>query len=439
MSIVHFIARRIRSGHGGDPAIRVSPPAIRIAIAGIATGLAVMLLSVAIIVGFKKEVRSKVTSFGAHIQLQAFTANTTYETQPVTITDTLLYTLRTLPDVADVQPFATKTAVLKTADDFLAVAVKGITGDDASGHFFCDNLREGRMPVYAPWIVAGSDFADDVPSNEILISRPIADKLRLAVGDNVGAYFVRMDGGGFAFGAARTAVRTRRLAVVGIYESHFSEYDNNFIAADLRLVQSVNGWSDGEASGLEIEVADFARLGAAYDTVYAAVETYANLHGEPYYLRTVEQLNPQLFGWLELLDTNVWVILILIAAVAACTMTGGLLIIILERTRMIGILKALGCADGTLRRIFLRVAMSLLAKGLLWGNVAGLLLCFVQRMWHPVRLDPTNYYLEWVPIALSPLHVICLNLGTALLVLLVLIIPSALVARISPASAIRAE
>jgi len=435
MSLAYFIAHRIHFGRIRDAGQRVSPPAVRIAIAGIAIGLTVMILSVAIVIGFKQEIRDKAIGFGAHLQLQAFSANRTYETDPIALPDTLLTILRQIPDIRGLHPFATKPAILKTDEDFLAVTFKGILSEKEGGEFFRKHLKKGTVPAYETW---GDEEAQ--PSTGIVISGIIADKLHLDIGDEITAYFVKIEpSDSFAYGNMPTSVRSRRLRVEGIYESHFNEYDRQFIAADLHLLQAVSGWPANAASGLEIELADFNRLENAYIDTFDALSGYADATGENYYLRTVEQINPQLFSWLALLDTNVWVILILIATVAAFTMISGLLIIILERTRMIGILKALGYDNQGLRRVFLYVALFLTGKGLLWGNAAGLLLCFIQQRWHLLRLDPQNYYLEWVPIALSPLHLVLLNVGTVALTLFVLLAPSALVAHIRPTQAIQSE
>ncbi len=434
MSLAYFIARRIHFAREANASQRVSPPAIRIAIAGIAIGLAVMILSVAIVVGFKQEVRRKVIDFGAHMQVQALTANTTYETSPITITDSLVEMLRALPGMRSVEPFATKPALIKTDADFLAVAVKGVDGRRGEAGFFDQYLREGAG------IFADDELDDATPTNNILLSRQIAARLRLNVGDDVQLYFIRTDGGDeFAYGAGAASVKSRRCHVAGLYESHFDEYDRQMIGADLRLLQNVSGWLPDQVSGLELRIDDFDALDEAYALTADSLMAYAERHDEAYYLRTVRQMNPQIFGWLDLLDTNVWVILILIASVAAFTMISGLLIIILERTRMIGILKALGYDNGGLRRVFLYVALFLTGKGLLWGNAVGLLLCWVQSRWHLIRLDPENYYLEWVPIALRPWHVVGLNVATVVLTLLVLIGPSAIIAKISPTKAIQAD
>jgi lipoprotein-releasing system permease protein len=437
MSLAYFIARRIHFAREAEASQRVSPPAIRIAIAGIAIGLAVMILSVAIVIGFKQEVRRKVIDFGAHMQVQALTANTTYETQPIRAEDSLVAMLRALPGMHSVQRFATKPALLKTEGDFLAVAVKGIDNSRGSEDFFSLYLKEGEGLF--PDSTAVED-EETLPENTVLLSRKIAERMRLGVGDEVQLYFIRTEGGDeFAWGSGAASVKSRRVRVAGLYESHFDEYDRQIIAADLRLLQEVSGWQPDEVSGLELRLEDFDRLDEAYTLAADSLTAYAEREEEAYYLRTVRQMNPQIFGWLDLLDTNVWVILILIGCVAAFTMISGLLIIILERTRMIGILKALGYDNGGLRRVFLYVALFLTAKGLLWGNAIGLLLCWVQSRWHLIALDPENYYLEWVPIALRPWHVVGLNVATVLLVLLVLIGPSAIIAKISPTKAIQAD
>jgi lipoprotein-releasing system permease protein len=437
MSLAYFIARRIHFAREAEASQRVSPPAIRIAIAGIAIGLAVMILSVAIVVGFKQEVRRKVIDFGAHMQVQALTANTTYETQPIRAEDSLVAMLRALPGMHSVQRFATKPALLKTEGDFLAVAVKGIDNSRGREDFFSLYLKEGEGLF--PDSTALED-EEALPENTVLLSRKIAERMRLGVGDEVQLYFIRTEWGDeFAWGSGAASVKSRRVRVAGLYESHFDEYDRQIIAADLRLLQEVSGWQPDEVSGLELRLEDFDRLDEAYTLAADSLTAYAEREEEAYYLRTVRQMNPQIFGWLDLLDTNVWVILILIGCVAAFTMISGLLIIILERTRMIGILKALGYDNGGLRRVFLYVALFLTAKGLLWGNAIGLLLCWVQSRWHLIALDPENYYLEWVPIALRPWHVVGLNVATVLLVLLVLIGPSAIIAKISPTKAIQAD
>lgn len=407
MSLAYFIAKRIHFSKGDDTQ-RVSPPAIRIAIAGIAIGVAVMLVTVAIVVGFKQEVRQKVIDFSGHIQLQAFVSNSTFELPPVCIDDSMSQVIESLPYVSTVAPFVTKPAMLKTDEDFLSVIIKG--------------TRDG-----------------DIDLRGVALSRTIADQLQLGVGDEVTAFFVQsdMEGDPFALGAENTKVKMRRLTVDSIFESHFSEIDRQMILGNVELLQQVSGWDEDMYSAVALKISDFGLLDEA--CYQANTSRLIDREGVPLFAQSIEQLNPQVFSWLALLDTNVWVILILIAVVAAFTMISGLLIIILERTQMIGILKAQGLDNDRLRHVFLWVALFLTGKGMLWGNVIGLGLCLAQSHWHLFALDPATYYLEWVPIHLSWPMIILINVGTILITLLVLLAPSALVTKISPTKAIQSE
>ena len=432
MDVAFLLARRIRYG-SRDASRRASPPAIRIAELGIAIGLAVMIVTVAVIVGFKQEIRRKVTSLDAHLQVVALTDNRTPEAAPLVVDDSLRAAVGRVPGVTGMRPFVTKLCGLKTDSDFLAVAMLGVGEED-----------------------------EDAAS--VVLSRTIAARLCLGVGDRVQAYFVHGEDGGALSSDRRTGIKTRRLTVRGLYETHFSEYDRHVALVPPALLRDVNGWDamlaeagngnldalaedspDAEpagatvAAGLQVFIDDFDRLGEVYEALTDALAGRTDRRGTPYYVLSAEQLHPQVFGWLALLDTNVWVILILMAAVAAFTMISGLLIIILERTAMIGVLKAMGAPDALLRRMFLYVALFLTGRGLLWGNVVGIGLCLVQRTWHPLALDPESYYLEHVPVALETWHVVLLNLGTLLLTLLVLLGPTAVAARIAPTRAIRTE
>lgn len=406
MSLAYFLAKRIHFAKGDDTQ-RVSPPAIRIAIAGIAIGVAVMLITVGIVVGFKDEVRQKVTDFGGDMQMQALVSNNTFELPPICVTDSMLASYIAVPGITKAEPFITKPAMLKTDEDFLSVVVKGEN----------QTLEE----------------------REVSLSRTIADKLKLKVGDEIQAYFVQseLNADPFALGAENTKVKVRKLTVHDIYETHFSEIDQQMVIGSMALLQQISGWDDDMASAVSIHIDDYDLLEEQKYDLQARLG--ADRNGVPLYLRTMEELNPQVFSWLQLLDTNVWVILILIAVVAAFTMISGLLIIILERTQMIGILKAQGMGNSQLRKVFLWVALFLTGKGMLWGNLIGLTLCVAQAQWHLIPLDPANYYLEWVPIHLSWPMILLINVGTIIITLLVLIGPSALVARISPSKAMLSE
>lgn len=417
MSVAFDIAKRIHFDQGvptdGGSACRVSRPAVKIAIAGIAIGVAVMLITVGIVVGFKEEIRQKVIGFGGHLQVQALVNNQTYELPPICISDSLLDVITSIDGVENVETFVTKPSIIKSETDFLSVVVKGV-----------ERVR-----------------SDSLDEREVLLSRYIADKLQLNVGDEVPFYFIQTDRDAdvFSLGAENTKVKVRKLTVRDIYETHFSEIDQQMVIAHKSLLQQVSGWDEDMVSALSIDIDDFERLNERYYSLVDHLVGTVDREGTPFYVQTVEQLNPIIFSWLALLDTNVWVILILIAVVAAFTMISGLLIIILERTQMIGILKAQGLDNRRLRHVFLWIALFLTGQGMIWGNIIGLALCFVQNKWHLIALDPTTYYLEWVPIYLNIPMILLINLGTVVITLLVLLGPSSLVARISPAKAVLSE
>ena len=427
MSLAFDIAKRIHFDQGvpteGGSAYRVSRPAVKIAIAGIAIGVAVMLITVGIVVGFKEEIRQKVIGFGGHLQVQALVNNQTYELPPICVSDSLIDVIYGIDGVQKVETFITKPSIIKSETDFLSVVVKGVNPSE-DGKYQISDIKY--------------QFEND---RDVILSRTIADKLQLKVGDDVPFYFVQTDreANPFALGAEDTKVKVRKLHVADIYQTHFSEIDQQMVYASQDFLQQVSGWDEDMVSGLAIDIDDFDRLEERYFSLAESLIGTTDREGTPFYVQTVEQLNPIIFSWLDLLDTNVWVILILIAVVAAFTMISGLLIIILERTQMIGILKSQGLDNRRLRHVFLWIALFLTGQGMLWGNLLGLAVCFAQWKWHLVALDPKNYYLEWVPIDLSLPAILLINLGTIIITLLVLLGPSALVARISPSKAMLSE
>ena len=414
MNVALFIARKIHFSKEGSR--QVTPPAVRIAMIGIALGLAVMLLSVAIVIGFKKEVRNKVIGFGSHIQITNFDSNSSYELQPIAVSDTLMAHLDSVVGVRHVERFATKLGILKTAKDFQGIVLKGVDqGYDWT--FFQSNLKAGRLP----------DFTGEKTSTEVLISRYLADLLRLAVDSTFLTYFVQDE------------VRARKFQIVGIYETGFIDYDKLFVMADLRQVRRLNGWEADQVGGLEVQVDDYEQLDEVAETLYFDLTERQDRNGNTYYTRSIKELNPMIFNWLEVLDINVVVILVLMLAVAGFTMISGLLIIILERTNMIGMLKALGETNRHIREIFLYVSFFLIGKGMLWGNVIGLACCWLQSHFHVVKLDPAVYYLEAVPIDLGVGAWLLLNVGTLLISMAMMLGPSFLITRIDPAKSIRFE
>lgn len=414
MSLSLFIARRIyRESDGGK---QVSRPAVLIAMAGIAIGLAVIIIAVAVVIGFKSEVRNKVIGFGSHIQIANMDAVNSYETHPVVVGDSMIAALTNHPDVSHVQRYSTKPGMIKTEDAFQGMVLKGV-GPEFDPSFLKAYLVEGEIPV----------FSDSVSSNRVLISKALATKMKLKLGDKIYTYYIQDD------------IRARRLTIAGIYQTNFSEYDNLFLLTDLSLVNRLNGWKPEQVSGVEIQVRDYDKLEDITYDIAVDTDNQRDRFGGIYYVRNIEQLNPQIFEWLGLLDLNVWVILFLMIGVAGFTMISGLLIIIIERTNMIGILKALGANNFTIRKTFLWLAVFLIGKGMLWGNAIGLAFCILQSQFGIFKLDPESYYVDTVPVSFNILLFILINIGTLLASVLMLIGPSFLITKINPASSMRYE
>lgn len=417
MNVELFIARRIHFGGKADNGKKlITPPAVRIAVAGIAIGLAVMILSVAIVVGFKQEVREKVIGFGSHIQITNFDSNSSYETAPIHVGDSLWRVLHQVPGVQHVEAFATKPGLLKTDTDFQGIVLKGV-GSDYDWTFFRKHLVEGQVFTVTPGQM----------TTDVLISRHLSDLLHLRCGDSFLAYFVQDD------------VKARKFHINGIYDTGFSDYDRLFVLTDIEQIRRLNDWPSEAVSGLELLVDDYDRLDETAERVDNRLLNRHDIAGNTYFVRSIRELNPIIFNWLDLLDLNVVVILVLMMAVSGFTMISGLLIIILERTNMIGILKALGQPDNSLRRVFLYISTFLIGRGMLWGNVIGLVLCWVQWQFQLLTLDPSIYYLDAVPIRLSFWSWLLINVGALAVTLLMMLAPSYLITKISPARTIRFE
>lgn len=414
MNLELFIARKIHFSKQGER--QATPPAIRIAMIGIALGLAVMILSVAIVIGFKKEVRNKVIGFGSHIQITNFDNNSSYQAMPIAVSDSFLVALKERSGIRHVETFATKPGILKTETDFQGIVLKGVDRQ-YDWSFFQKNLKEGE--------VFQLDSAKR--SSDVIISRYLSDLVGLKVGDSFLTYFVEED------------VRARKFHITGIYETGFADYDKLFVIADIRQVKRLNGWSDDQVSGVELLVDDYGQVDSLAENLYFELMDKQDREGNTYYVRSIKELNPMIFSWLEVLDINVVVILVLMLAVAGFTMISGLLIIILERTNMIGILKALGENNRSIRKIFLYVSFFLIGKGMLWGNVIGISLCLLQSYTHLIKLDSSIYYLDAVPVDLNVVSLALLNIGTLLVSMLMMLGSSYLITRISPAKSIRFE
>jgi len=413
VSLEFFIAKRIHFQQGRK---NVSRPAVRIATIGIALGLAVMIIAIAVVIGFKEQIRNKTIGFGGHIQITNFDNNNTYEMNPIKADNALIKKVSSLDGVSHVQRFATKPGIIKIDKEFQGIVIKGIDkGFDWK--FFKSNLIEGKL----------IDVSGDTPSNQVIISKYLTNLLGLKLGDSFYTYFIQ------------NRVRARKFKIVGIYSTNFIEYDKLFLIADMRQVQALNDWTPDSFSGLEVLITDFNRIDEVGDAVYSITANRFNKEGSAYSTQTIKQLNPQIFSWLDLLDMNVWVILILMLAVAGFNMISGLLILILERTNMIGILKSIGATNWSIRKIFLYHSFFLIGKGMLWGNVIGLSLCAIQYFTGVVPLDPEAYYVATVPITFNWLYIILLNAGTLAASLLMMIGPSYLITKINPAKIIRYE
>lgn len=415
MSLSFFIAKRIyKSGGYGK---KVSRPAIRIATTGVAIGLAVMIVSVSIVFGFKHTIRDKVVGFGCHINVANFMYLHGREARPVCMTDSMMKVLRSTDGVNHVQRYTMKQGILKTDNDFLGVAFKGIA-QEYDTTFIHSNLISGYIPT----------FSDNKNSGGLLISKIMADKLKLKSGDRVFAYFV--DNGD---------VRVRRFTINGIYQTNLAQFDNSLCYTDLYTTTRLNGWKSDQVSGAEITVNDFNEINTVADRLVDKVNRTTDRYGETYSSETIVDANPQIFTWLDLLDLNVWIILALMLCVAGFTAISGLLIIILERTGMIGILKALGAGNKAIARVFLWFGAFVIGRGLLFGNIIGIGLVILQKFTGLVKLDAATYYVSTVPVEFSIPVILLINAGTLLISVLVLIAPSCLVATVHPAKSMRYE
>ena len=415
MNLPYFLAHRIYAQN--DDKRKVSRPAIRIATIGVAIGLAVMIVSVCVVLGFKHAIRDKVIGFGSHIQVAEYNALMGGDGRAVQMDDSVMSVLSHIQGVKHVQRFAYRQGILKTDDDFLGVMFKGV-GPEFDSTFIHQNMVEGSIPR----------FSDKASGNKLLVSKNMADKLHLKTGSRLFAYFIDY-----------TGVRMRRFTISGIYQTNLTQYDNTICFTDLHAVAKLNGWPADVAGGAELTINNFAQLDDVERTVIAKVNRTTDHYGNTFASKTIKEVSPQIFSWLSLLDLNVWIILAIMMCVAAVTMISGLLIIILERTQMIGLLKALGAGNATVRHTFMWFSAFIIGRGLLWGNLVGLGLVALQYVTGLVKLDPATYYVSTVPVEVNLLYVVLLNIGTLIISLFVLIAPSYLISHIHPAKTMSYE
>lgn len=435
-----FIAKRIIFSKSYSN--KISGPVIKIAIAGIALGIAVMIIAVSVVTGFQAEIRNKVIGFGSHIQITHFSLNNSYESVPMQYDTSVCKKVKNISGVSHIQVFASKAGIIKTENEIYGTVLKGI-GHDFDWSFFGNKIIEGK-----PFTMN-----DSMASNKVIISKYIADKLNLHVNDHLHVYFIQ------------EPPRSRNLEVSGIYETGLEEFDKLYILTDIRHIRKLNDWDANQIGGYEVLLENNNLFNSTLKSFYlgSGIPKLLSLSGlsnnnpdeiykdkldkigEEVYIsmgynldsKTIKQLNSQIFDWLELQNINVQIIIILMLLVAGINMISALLILILEKTSMIGILKAIGATNGSIRKIFLYNGAYLITQGLFWGNLIGLSLCFIQLYFKIIPLDEKSYFVSSVPVSIDAASILMLNAGSLIICMFILIIPSGIVAKISPLKAIR--
>ena len=409
-----FVAKRLFAQGGSSG--RASRLATGIATTGVAVGLAVMLVSVAIVQGFQREVQDKVLGFGAHIKVLNYKSLGGQEYAPIVIDDSLLARLAAIPNVASVARFCTKPGMLKTDANFRGIAIQGI-GQDYDKSFIKSHIVKGELP----------EFTDSVSSGLIVISRSTAREMQVDVGETIHAYFFEQ------------TVRARKFTVAGIYQTNLTDFDNNFAYTDLSTIHRLLGWDTQQYAGAELRLKDFNLLDETLFDVVNEVNHRQDAYGEYYSSMSIRMEHPQIFAWLGLLDMDIAVILILMTCVSVFTAVSGLLIIILERTNFIGIMKALGARNKQVRHLFIGLASLIILRGIALGNLLAFALILVQKYTGLATLDPEVYYIEAVPMLVNWWWVAAIDAGAFVVCSLAMTVPSFVVSNITPAKSIRFE
>lgn len=407
MNLEYFISKNIIKGDRNSK--KFTKPIINISIIAIALGLIVMIIAISIVGGFQREIRNKVIGFGSHIQITNFDSQNTYEASPIDKNQDFYPSIDTINGIKHIQQFATKAGIIKTKEEIYGVVVKGVA-NDFDWNFFSQKIVDGDI------------FTVDSESteNSILLSKTISDKMKLKVDDKMFVYFIQENG----------ELRPKNFIVKGIYQTGLEQFDNLYVIADIAHIQKRNGWTKDQIGGFEVIIDDYNRIDELGEYVYDNI-------GYDLHSTTIKELNPDIFNWLALQDYNVNIIIILMILVAVINIISALLILILERTNMIGILKALGMPNWNVRKIFLYNAAYLILKGLIWGNVIGISLCIIQLQTGIFTLPEESYYVAVVPIELNFFKILILNIGTLIICISLLLIPSYVITKISPVKAIR--
>lgn len=415
MNIEHFIAKRILKGSGSSN--QLSRPIVRISIFGITLGLAAMILSVSVVIGFQNEIKGKLIGFNSHIQITNYDNNISAEPKPISKIQPFLQQLKENPEVKHIEVYAIKNGIVKTKTDNEGILLKGID-KDYDWTFLNKSFVLGK----------GFDIGDTV-SKDIVISKYLSDKLSLKLNDKMIIYFIvdRFDSLGIK---TRTETTAKDFYISGIYETGLEDVDKTLVLTDIRRIQKMNGWKEDEVAGFEIAIKDYKKI----DEIGYDIDA---LIGQGLVALTIKQTNPAIFNWLDMMDLNVILILVMMIIVAGINMISALLILILERTNMIGILKAMGANNSSVQKIFLYNSVYLIGNGLLWGNIVGISIALIQQHFGIFTLDPKIYYISQIPINLNILNILLLNAGTLLCCLIMLVVPSFIISKITPVKAIR--
>jgi len=410
-----FIARKLFFDKTNKQLL--SQKIIRISLYGIAISFAIMLISISVVTGFKNEIRNKIIGFGSHIHIVNFDTNNSYELTPISRNQTFVPKIKNIAGVKNIQVYATKPGMIKTEEYIQGIVLKGVD-ENYDWHFFQNNLIEGRLP----------QINNSKRVNEVIISEQVALLLKIKLDQSAVFYFIHDD---------EITPRMLQLKICGIYRTSLEEFDNIFVIGDIKQIRRLNDWENDQISGFEIEVSDFNKIDEIEQEVRNSVIEYKEENNTILRTESITRLYPQIFDWLSILDMNVWVLLILLILVAGFNMISGLLVLILERSTMIGVLKALGTPNWNIRKVFLYLSFFLTGRGMLWGNILGILVIVLQKSFNLITLDPKTYYVDFVPMNFSLTHILLLNIASIFITTLMLLIPSYLVSKISPDKTIR--
>lgn len=412
MNLEFYIAKKIFKKNNFKE--KQTASIVTIATIAVAISVAVMIISVSVVIGFKKEISDKVIGFGSHFSIVNYDSNTSFETFPITKNQKWIETIKKNPNVVTINKYIQKAGIVKTNENLAGVVFKGID-NDYNWNFFSKCIIEGNI----------LEINDSINSNNILISKNIADRLDLKIGDDFKSYFIQ------------NPPRMRNFKITGIYNTNLEDLDKIFVFVDIKQLRKLNNWQKDQITGFDIMIDDFSKLTELEILLNKNIGNYFSEDGSLLKIKNIKEDYPGIFDWLALLDMNVWVILILMIIVSVINMISGILVIILERVKMIGILKSIGAKDFSIEKIFIYFAGFLTAKGLLWGNLIGIGLCIVQKFFGIIKLDTSSYYVDSVPIYFNFLYIVLLNIATLIIILLIIILPVLIISKIKPSETIR--